>query len=69
MMPDCLIERMVSMWKIWSLVIGLLLEIILWFTGNSASGLFALAALLIVIPLFWVTIQFFFIILIWLKLF
>lgn len=57
------------MWKIWSLAIGLLLEIGLWFTGNAGSGLFALAALLILIPLFWVTVEFFFFILIWLKLF
>lgn len=69
MTPNRLVERMVSMWKVWSFLIGLLLAAFLWFTGNWSSGLFALAALLIIIPVFWVTVQFFVLILIWMKLF
>jgi len=60
---------MVSVWKIWSFFIGLLLWGILWFSGNMSSGWVALAALLIIIPLFWVTIEFLVLILIWMKLF
>lgn len=69
MTPNGLVERMVSMWKVWSFFIGLLLWAALWFTGNWSSGLFALAALLIIIPVFWVTIEFLTLILIWMKLF
>ena len=69
MTPDCLVERMVSMWKVWSFLIGLLLWAALWFTGNWSPDLLALAALLIIIPVFWVTVEFLFFILIWMKLF
>ena len=57
------------MWKIWSFFIGLLLWGVLWFSGNVSSGLLALAALLIIIPVFWVVVEFLVLILIWMKLF
>jgi hypothetical protein len=57
------------MWKIWSFFIGLLLWGVLWFSGNMSSGWVALAALLIIIPVFWVTVEFLVLILIWMKLF
>jgi hypothetical protein len=57
------------MWKIWSFFIGLLLWGVLWFSGNMSSTWVALAALLIIIPLFWVTVEFLVLILIWMKLF
>ena len=69
MTPSRLVERMISMWKVWSFLTGLLLAAFLWYTGNWSSGLFVLAALLIIIPVFWVTIEFLTLILIWMKLF
>ena len=57
------------MWKIWSFFIGILLGAILWYSGNGSSSLFALAALLVIIPVFWVTVEFLVLILIWMKLF
>lgn len=56
------------MWKIWSLGIGLLLGAIFLFVGTLASGLLALAALLIIAPAFVFVIKLLVSVLEWWKL-
>ena len=56
------------MWKVWSLGLGLLLAAIFLYVGTLASGLLALAALLIFAPLFVFAIKLLVSVLDWWKL-
>lgn len=57
-----------SMWKVWSLGLGLLLAAIFLYVGTLASGLLALAALLIFAPVFVFAIKLLVSVLDWWKL-
>ncbi len=57
------------MWKVWSFCIGILLGAALWWTGNTSSGLFTLAALLVFIPLLWLLFEGLVAFLFWMRFF
>ncbi len=58
------------MWRVWSLFIGLSIGIFVWFSGGLWNGgftdLVALAAFLVLFPIFWEVIRFLVVVLIFL---